>query len=97
MANGKDAGASSVKSKTEKPTLPFRQFKDRPTAVFVDSIMKQLRETAQPELIEGLFRNPIPKDVEFFIIRPDVVIDGKKRPEGDHAPCPMCSPNKSRK
>jgi hypothetical protein len=88
------AGASSVKSKAEKSTLPFRQFKDRPTAVFVDSIMTQLRETAQPELIEDLFRNAIPKDVKFFTIRPDIVINGKKRPEGDHAPCPMCSPNK---
>jgi hypothetical protein len=94
MAKGRNSpSASSVKRSSEKSVLPFRRFVDRPTTPYIDALMKFLRETASPELHEDLFRNPIAKEVQFYILR-KVHLDGKRRPSGDNAPCPMCSTNK---
>jgi hypothetical protein len=65
-----------------------------PTGQYIDEVLLQLKETAQPETLPSLFRNQIPKDEEFRIIKKDIELDGKKRPDGDNAPCPMCTPNK---
>jgi hypothetical protein len=88
--------SSGVKSSSKRPAnpiLPYRPFSDRPTGIFVEDIIEQLKEHASPERIDSLYRNPIPKNAEFFILRP-ITLDGKKRPDGDHAPCPMCTPNR---
>lgn len=94
MAVGAKPSASSVKSKSEKLILPFRRFVDRPLESFVHEVLEWLRISAMPEAHEALFRNSIPKDVKFIILRKDVVLDGTKRPDGDNAPCPMCATNK---
>jgi hypothetical protein len=96
MVDGAKAVSSSVKresSKLQVRVQPYRSFADRPLDIFVDQVIQELKDHAQPEKIEALYRSAIPKDVEFFIIRP-ITLDGKKRPEGDNAPCPMCTPNR---
>ena len=85
---------TGVRRKEEQVTLPWRRFTSRPLVPFIDEVIRHLNETAQPETFEALYRNPIPKDVQFFILKPDIVLDGRKRPNGDLAPCPMCTPNK---
>lgn len=92
MAKAVKASASSVSE--FKPILPFQRQLGWPTAIFIDDVMQHLRRTSQPETHEGLFRNRIAKDVEFYIIRPDIELDGRHRPAGDNAPCPMCATNK---
>src|SRR6187200_1371652 len=93
MATDTNSNASRVSRVTKDSSLPFRRLADRPSTVFVETVLKELRDKASPELIEELYRNPIPKDVQFFILR-QVELDGLKRPNGDNAPCPMCMPNK---
>src|ERR1700730_1326666 len=95
MANGDDAVSSTVKRKTiDKPQLPWRPFKDRPAGIWIDATAQRIKETAEPERIESLFRNQIPKDAKFRTLKHLITIDGKKRPKGDNAPCPMCPPNR---
>ncbi|MCS3451536.1 MULTISPECIES: hypothetical protein [Bradyrhizobium] len=79
---------------SEVKTLPWRTFKDRPSGVWIDETVARIKETAQPELIESLYRNQIPKDARFRVLRHLITIDGTKRPEADHCPCPMCTPNR---
>jgi hypothetical protein len=95
MANGDDAVSSTVKSKTtDKPQLPWRPFKDRPTGIWIDETAQRIKQTAEPEGIESLFRNQISKDAKFRTLMHLITIDGKNRPKGDNAPCPMCTPNR---
>jgi hypothetical protein len=83
-----------VNSSSSKPELPWRPFKDRPTGIWIDETVQRIKQTAVPEDIESLFRNQIPKDAKFRTLKHLITIDGKKRPKGDHAPCPMCTPNR---
>lgn len=92
MANGNNAVSSSVPRKSSD--LPFRKLKSWPLEDFVETVLVHLRDTAQPETCDLLYRNPIPKDVDFLIVRKNLTLDGMKRPLGDNAPCPMCQPNK---
>jgi hypothetical protein len=91
---GSRKGSRGVNSKQTKPTLPWRPFREWPPGPFVESVLQHLKDTAQPETMPSLFRNQISKNEEFRIIRKDITLDGTKRPEGDNAPCPMCTPNK---
>lgn len=94
MATGKRAVSSTVKRKSSDQQLPWRQFKDRPTGIWIDETVARIKETAQPELIDSLFRNHIPKDAKFRVLKHLITVDGRKRPEGDNCPCPMCTPNR---
>jgi hypothetical protein len=94
MVRGKAAVSSTVKRKTDTPTLPWRQFKDRPIQIWIDETVQRIKETAAPEEIESLYRNQIPKYAKFRTLKHLVTIDGKKRPKGDNCPCPMCTPNR---
>jgi hypothetical protein len=95
MANGDDAVSSTVESKSsDKPQLLWRPFKDRPTGIWIDETVQRIKQTAEPEGIESLFRNQIPKNAKFRTLKHLITIDGKKRPKGDNAPCPMCTPNR---
>jgi hypothetical protein len=95
MANGDDAVSSAVKRKTtDKLQLPWRPFKDRPSGIWIDQTVRRIKETAEPEGIESLFRNQIPKDAKFRTLKHLITMDGKKRPKSDNAPCPMCTPNR---
>jgi len=78
-----------------KPTVPWMKIVGWPSGQYIDEVLLHLKETAQPETLPSLFRNQIPKDEEFRIMKKDIELDGKKRPEGDNAPCLMCQPNKS--
>lgn len=71
----------------------YRVFKSIPLPSFHEQIRAHIREHAQPELILDLRHEPIDKD-EYFEILCEIDLEGKKRPEGDMAPCPMCQPNK---
>ncbi|MCP1848399.1 MULTISPECIES: hypothetical protein [unclassified Bradyrhizobium] len=82
-----------VKS-SETKLLPWRPFRDRPTGIWIDETVARIKETAQPELIESLYRNQLPKDAKFRVLRHLITVDGKKRPEADNCPCPMCTPNR---
>lgn len=80
---------------SEVKQLPWRPFKDRPTGMWVDETAERIKETAQPELIESLYRNhDIPKDSQFRTLRHLITVNGTKRPKGDNCPCPMCTPNR---
>jgi hypothetical protein len=76
-----------------RDALPYRRFRDWPTSIFIEEVVTHLKATGQPETMEALNRNKIPKDVKFRILQ-KIAIDPKKRPDGDLAPCPMCTPNK---
>ncbi|WP_440639447.1 hypothetical protein ACSHT2_34065 [Bradyrhizobium sp. PUT101] len=94
MTNGdrKSRGVKSSSSETKQ--LPWRPFNDRPTGIWIDETVARIKETAQPELIESLYRNPLPKNATFRVLRHLITVDGTKRPEGDNCPCPMCTPNR---
>src|SRR5205085_1967341 len=83
----------AAQSDREPEVLPFRLVRDWPTSIFIDEVLAHLRERAEPETCELLFRNRIAKTTKFLIVR-RVELDGKKRPEGDRAPCPMCTANR---
>jgi hypothetical protein len=80
---------------SEVKLLPWRPFKDRPLGIWVDETVERIKETAQPELIESLYRNhDIPKGARFRTLRHLIAVTGTKRPKGDSCPCPMCTPNR---
>ncbi|MFQ3456941.1 hypothetical protein PMN64_27025 [Bradyrhizobium sp. UFLA01-814] len=79
---------------SSKPELPWRPFADRPTGIWIDETVERIKQTAQPELIESLYRNQIPKNARFRVLKHLITVDGTKRPEGDNCPCPMCTPNR---
>jgi hypothetical protein len=83
-----------VKSSRAETNLPWRPFNDRPTGIWIDETVARIKQTAQPELIESLQRNRIPKDAKFRVLRHLITVDGTKRPESDSCPCPMCTPNR---
>jgi hypothetical protein len=89
-----DRKSRGVKSSSADTNLPWRPFNDRPTGIWIDETVARIKETAQPELIESLYRNRIPKDSKFRVLRHLITVDGAKRPEGDSCPCPMCTPNR---
>jgi hypothetical protein len=93
MAKDSGPSASSVSVSQSSDLLPWRPCKDRPTSFFIEEVLQHLKKTAQPETMPGLYRNPIPKDANFYTIR-KITLDRRKRPDGDRAPCPMCTPNK---
>lgn len=79
---------------SEVKLLPWRPFNDRPSGIWIDETVERIKETAQPELIESLYRNPIPKDARFRVLKHLITVNGTKRPKGDNCPCPMCTPNR---
>ncbi len=91
MTNG-DRKSRGVKGSLVE--LPWRPFKERPSGLWIDETAARIKETAQPELIESLYRNRIPKDARFRVLRHLITVNGTKRPEGDSCPCPMCTPNR---
>lgn len=88
----KSRGVKSSSSDTN--LLPWRPFNDRPLGIWIDETVARIKETAQPELIESLYRNHIPKSARFRVLKHLITVDGTKRPEGDSCPCPMCTPNR---
>ncbi len=90
-----DRKARGVKSSSSITNpLPWRPFNDRPTGIWIDETVEQIKATAQPEFIESLYRNPIPKNARFRVLRHLITVDGTKRPKDDNCPCPMCTPNR---
>jgi hypothetical protein len=84
-----------LKSKSsDKPQLPWRPFKDRPTGIWIDETV-QRKETAEPEGIEALFRNQIPKDAKFRTLkaphhdRRQEAAEGRQRALPDVYPKPV--------
>src|SRR5258708_261358 len=79
MANGDDAVSSTVKRRTtDKPQLPWRPFKDRPTGIWINETVQRIKQTAEPEGIESLFRNQIPKDAKFRTLKHLITIEGRQ-------------------
>jgi hypothetical protein len=73
--------------------MAHRVFRDKPSTIFCDEIVEAIRKTGEPEKCPELYTDRVPKDAKYEILR-RIVIDGKKRPNGDYAPCPMCTPNR---
>ncbi len=73
--------------------MAHRIFKDKPTKFFCDDVTEFIRKTGEPEKHPELYTGRIDPNEEYEILR-HVKIDGKKRPNGDKAPCPMCTPNR---
>lgn len=95
MANRRNTNAlRAKKTASEIPDLPWKTVIDWPSQEFIDDVLRHLKDTAQPETLPTLYRNKLAKNTEFRIVKKDIVLDGKKRPNGDDAPCPMCTPNK---
>jgi hypothetical protein len=72
---------------------PIRRFRTRPTGTFIEEVVAHIKRTGQPETIEALYHGRLPSNAKYRILR-KIEIDGKKRPNGDLAPCPMCTPNR---
>ena len=72
---------------------PYQRYRDRPSGILVDEVAEHVRRTAQPETFPKLYRGKLPSSARHHILR-KIEIDQKKRPEGDRAPCPMCTPNR---
>ena len=72
---------------------PFRRFKERPTLIFINETRDLILQTGLPELIPELYHAPISKTEPYQKLCSFRIKDGK-RPEGDYAPCPMCTPNR---
>lgn len=85
----------TIAESTESPAqaLPFRPVIGGPSSVFIVEVLAHLKETARPETCDLLFRNKLSKSTKFKIIR-KIDLDQRKRPEGDRAPCPMCTTNR---
>lgn len=77
----------------DKDAPPYRRFKDSPATPFIEAVVAHIKETGEPETFDGLYRGRLPVDAKYKIIH-RIQIDGRKRPNGDHAPCPMCTPNR---
>ncbi|WP_338830691.1 hypothetical protein [Bradyrhizobium sp. 27S5] len=90
----KDSRKSRGTKGSEVKVLPWRTFKDRPSGIWIEETVAQITETGQPELIESLYRNSIPKDAKFRKLRQLITVNGTRRPDGDLCPCPMCAPNR---
>lgn len=92
MAKAKSSSLKAVEFASEKQ-LPWRRFKDRPTNIWIEETVRQIKETGYPEWVDSLNRNRIPKNSAFFILKSEVSVDIRKR-SGDLCPCPMCTPNR---
>jgi len=71
----------------------YRQFPTRPSGIFIKAVVDHIKATGQPETFNGLYHGKLPKDAKYQILW-KIIIDGKKRPNADMAPCPMCTPNR---
>ncbi|MGY3695401.1 hypothetical protein HAP41_0000006110 [Bradyrhizobium barranii subsp. apii] len=90
----KDGRKSRGTKGSEVKVLPWRTFKDRRSGIWIEETVAQITETGQPELIESLYRNSIPKDAKFRKLWQLITVNGTRRPDGDLCPCPMCAPNR---
>lgn len=73
--------------------LPFREIPAR-KSYFVEEFLAHVKRTGQPETFHGLHLGPLDKNEPFRKIAP-IEIEGRRRPDGARAPCPMCHhPNK---
>lgn len=78
---------------TTSQPVNFKLYRDRPTLLLNDQFKQHIEATASPETFPGLHPGPIPKNAKFIKLQ-EFELSGAKRPDGDHAPCPMCQPNK---
>src|ERR1700730_17794186 len=73
--------------------LPFREIPAR-KAYFVEEFLAHVKRTGQPETFHGLHLGPPYNNEPCRKIAP-IEIEGRRRPDGARAPCPMCHhPNK---
>jgi hypothetical protein len=86
---GAESGAGGVVA----DLIQFRRFRERPNLIFVNQIRDLIQQTGLPEDIPELYRGQISRDEKFYRLA-DVHIEKGKRPNGDNAPCPRCTPNK---
>ncbi|MGB5086078.1 MAG: hypothetical protein WBO09_16095 [Methylocystis silviterrae] len=73
--------------------MAHRVFKDKPSKFFCDDVTEFISKTGEPEKHPDLYTGRIDSNEEYEILR-HIIIDGRKRPNADMAPCPMCSPNR---
>ncbi len=92
MAKRTDFPGGRVQSQ-KSSQLPFQPVLDWPTSIFIDQVLAHVKATAQPETCNLLYRNRLSNRTKFRIVK-KIKLDRRKRPEGDQAPCPMCTPNK---
>lgn len=70
-----------------------RRFLKAPEPEFIQHVKAHIKETGQPETLPELFQCKIAKDTIFRILD-KIEVPRHKRPDGDLAPCPMCTSNK---
>ncbi len=73
--------------------IQFRRFRERPNLIFVNQVRDLIHQTGLPENIPELYRGQISRDEKFYLLA-EVNIEKGKRPNGDKAPCPRCTPNR---
>lgn len=70
-----------------------REFRERPLPMFVEGVREHIRATGQPETHPDLFHSTIDNKARFEILS-RILINRRKRPRLDKAPCPMCTADK---
>jgi hypothetical protein len=74
------------------PVDKIHQYLSRPSESLVTAFLDHVRRTGSPETFPTICRTkPNAESRPIFLRRFDV--DRRKRPNGDMAPCPICSPN----
>src|SRR6476660_5172741 len=89
----KQADLPSGRVASPKQELTYRPVLDWPSSIFIQNVIAHLKTHAQPETCDLLYRNRIPKTTKFRIVQ-RIELGGRKRPDGDLAPCPMCTTNR---
>jgi len=93
MAAALQSDRLNVGNSSDAKEHAARRFRDDPTSLFVDAIADHIKRTGEPETAPGTYKGAIDRGARYRILRP-VDIDRRKRPQGDMAPCPMCTSNR---
>lgn len=80
--------ASLLVSRREDAEAPYRE---KPSSYEVERFAQHVRKTGQPETFDKIERNPPPENSTPVVLR-KFDVDRKLRPNGDEAPCAICSP-----
>lgn len=71
---------------------PAKIYTTRPSDNVISAFLEHVRKTGQPETFPTICRTKPEPDSRPVFLRHGIDVDRKLRPEGDAAPCPICSP-----
>lgn len=75
---------------------PQGPHKTRPSEAWIEAFLEHVRTTGQPETFAGIDWTFPPAWSPPYILKANIDIERSKRPNGDMAPCAICSPTHSK-